>query len=141
MHSYGGGDDLEDDFIPDNLVAFDDDDDGDEHFENLEDVLCLGEDAEYSDWQGIAPSEPNGSASAVEKKRKRREKEKQKKAKVCFIRYRHNILSLPPPLPRRKGNSSRTLMASQLLPSRLSCWQTICLQCRQKFIRHCLPLN
>jgi hypothetical protein len=129
------GDDLEDDFIPDNLVAFDEDEDVGEHFETVGDILRLGEDAEDSHWQGIVPSEQN--VSAVEKKRKRREKEKQKKAKVCCYRHRSAISYL---CPKRKGNLSMMLMTSRLL-SRLSCWWTICLQCRQKLILLCLPLN
>ncbi|KAI0371703.1 hypothetical protein BV20DRAFT_158119 [Pilatotrama ljubarskyi] len=69
------GDDLEDDFVPDDLVALSDEDD----LPNTDDVSGLlsadedgGNDAQASQLQ---------SAAALEKKRKRRAKEKERKAK------------------------------------------------------------
>lgn len=73
-----GGDDLDDDFVPDDLVALSEDEDGGQSAEG-DDVgafLSAGEDEAQS-------SRPQGApANASEKKRKRRAKEKERKAKV-----------------------------------------------------------
>lgn len=80
-----GGDDLDDDFVPDELVALSDG----------EEPTAAGSPHSPSDPEDDAPSadefaeggnEGQSKSSAVkEKKRKRREKEKERKAKVrCF---------------------------------------------------------
>lgn len=78
-----GGDDLDDDFVPDELVALSDGEeaahsaDGD----NIDRLLSADEDAEPED---EAEAERAGKA-IIEKKRKRREKEKERKLKVCSL--------------------------------------------------------
>ena len=71
------GDDLEDDFVPDDLVALSDEED----LPNTEDIGGLLSADE--DDAGAAQPSPAQSAAALEKKRKRRAKEKERKAKVC----------------------------------------------------------
>ena len=75
-----GGDDLDDDFVPDDLVALSEDEDAGQSAEG-DDVgafLSAGEE------DGSRPSGSQGaSMSASEKKRKRRAKEKERRAKVC----------------------------------------------------------
>jgi len=85
-----GGDDLEDDFVPDETVALS----GDEGFgtaAHLEDEDIFldpgdneGQDGEDEDEaEDVLPSPTNnGDLEAIAKKRKRREKEKERKAKV-----------------------------------------------------------
>jgi protein CMS1 len=69
-----GGDDLEDDFVPDDLVALSESEGEGEGANNGEFVAGEGcEDEEDS--TDLAPQ--------AAKKRKRREREKEKKAKVC----------------------------------------------------------
>ena len=74
------GDDLDDDFVPDELVATSGEEDevdnrpGD-HGDDIDGLLSADEDAEES-------QEKIKEKSATEKKRKRREKEKERKAKV-----------------------------------------------------------
>ena len=76
-----GGDDLDDDFVPDDLVALSDAEDEEAvHSADGEDIAAL-----LSADEGNAA--PSTSQAAVEKKRKRRAKEKERKAKV------HNKLS------------------------------------------------
>ena len=72
-----GGDDLEDDFVPDDLVAMSDEDDLAET-EDIEELLSVDEDGGEDGQSSQAQS-----AAAAEKKRKRRAKEKERKAKVC----------------------------------------------------------
>ena len=74
MSRHGGGDDLDDDFVPDDLVALESDEDVPET-EDINELLSADEDA------SAGPSQPP-SAAALEKKRKRRAKEKERKAKV-----------------------------------------------------------
>ncbi|KAI0336310.1 hypothetical protein GY45DRAFT_388148 [Cubamyces sp. BRFM 1775] len=69
------GDDLEDDFVPDDLVALSDEED----LPNTEDIGGLLSADE--DDAGAAQPSPVQSAAALEKKRKRRAKEKERKAK------------------------------------------------------------
>lgn len=67
------GDDLDDDFVPDDLVAMSEDDD-------------LGDDVEgllSADEGEAGPS--HASQDATDKKRKRRQKEKERKAKVSHV--------------------------------------------------------
>ena len=71
------GDDLDDDFVPDDLVALSDgavSDPGD-----VQDLLSADEEAEGG-------GEDNKLALDKERKRKRREKEKERKAKVCDLK-------------------------------------------------------
>ncbi|KAH9901174.1 U3-containing 90S pre-ribosomal complex subunit-domain containing protein [Cubamyces lactineus] len=69
------GDDLEDDFVPDDLVALSDEED----LPNADDIGGLLSADE--DDAGAAQPNPVQSAAALEKKRKRRAKEKERKAK------------------------------------------------------------
>ncbi|KAI0637193.1 U3-containing 90S pre-ribosomal complex subunit-domain containing protein [Trametes polyzona] len=69
------GDDLEDDFVPDDLVALSDEED----LPNTEDITGLLSADEDGD--NDAPPAQQLSAAALEKKRKRRAKEKERKAK------------------------------------------------------------
>lgn len=77
-----GGDDLDDDFVPDDLVALSEPEDD------------AGEDLQSDDGvQGLLSADEDDAeretidAAAVEKKRKRREKEKERKAKVFVVRF------------------------------------------------------
>lgn len=75
----GGGDDLDDDFVPDDLVALSEDEEG--HSADGEDVNALLSADE--DTAGPVDAETvQAEAAAVEKKRKRKAKEKERKAKV-----------------------------------------------------------
>ena len=77
MNRTGGGDDLDDDFVPDDLVALSDVEDEDAaHSADGEDIAAL-----LSADEGEA-AQASGSQVAAEKKRKRRAKEKERKAKV-----------------------------------------------------------
>jgi protein CMS1 len=73
------GDDLDDDFVPDELVATSGEEDEVEHRlgDDIDGLLSADEDAEEA--------QLNKERSATEKKRKRREKEKERKAKVPII--------------------------------------------------------
>lgn len=74
-----GGDDLDDDFVPDDLVALSDpEDEGAAHSADGEDVGALLS----ADEDNAAPST---SQAALDKKRKRRAKEKERKAKVLSV--------------------------------------------------------
>lgn len=71
-----GGDDLEDDYVPDELVASSGDEEEDSHHSSSHGDLSLDDDA----------LKPSGSAASLEggktNKRKRSRKEKQRKLKV-----------------------------------------------------------
>ena len=81
-----GGDDLEDDFVLDELVALSDNEgpgdarlDDEDVFVNADDDVQDGDENEESGETAV------NANSALAKKRKRREKEKERKAKVrCF---------------------------------------------------------
>lgn len=80
-----GGDDLDDDFVPDDLVALSGDEG--EHGEepqsyHSEHVMGGDEDGEV---HGETDQQDQKNQVAVEKKRKRKQMEKQKKAKVCRL--------------------------------------------------------
>ncbi|KAL7283219.1 hypothetical protein ACG7TL_002646 [Trametes sanguinea] len=72
------GDDLEDDFVPDDLVALSDEEEDLPNTEDIGGLLSADEDGDNT-----AAAQPNAaqSAAALEKKRKRRAKEKERKAK------------------------------------------------------------
>ncbi|CDO70702.1 hypothetical protein BN946_scf184798.g17 [Trametes cinnabarina] len=70
------GDDLEDDFVPDDLVALSDEEEDLPHAEDIAGLLSADEDATNDVHTPQAQS-----AAALEKKRKRRAKEKERKAK------------------------------------------------------------
>lgn len=72
MH-HGGGDDLEDDFVPDDLVALSEEED----LDDIGEPLSADEDGDTQP----QPGQPQ-SAAALEKKRKRRAKEKERKLKA-----------------------------------------------------------
>jgi len=75
--NWQGGDDLDDDFVPDDLVAMSEEED-DTHSAGGEDVdgtLSIDEDADTN------KAGTSASQAASEKKRKRRAKEKERKAK------------------------------------------------------------
>lgn len=80
-----GGDDLEDDFVIDDLVALDEEDDAQPDGDFFSDA---GDENDASGEEDEGKADPHAganagaSSAAVEKKRKRREKEKEKKAKV-----------------------------------------------------------
>ena len=87
-----GGDDLEDDFVPDETVALSGDegfgtvplDEEDIFVDDGDDMEQDGEDEdEYEAKDVLAPQAADGDTAVVAKKRKRREREKEKKAKVC----------------------------------------------------------
>lgn len=72
------GDDLEDDFVPDELVASSGEEDGrTEAVDGIEGLLSADEDAEQEE------AERRGKAALS--KRKRKEREKERRAKVCSI--------------------------------------------------------
>lgn len=73
-----GGDDLGDDFVVDDLVAFS----GDEDAAFDDGVLSDSRDAISGEEDGGDRSPPTAN-TGTERKRKRREKEKDRKAKVC----------------------------------------------------------
>jgi len=80
-----GGDDLDDDFVPDELVALSDGEEpvGGSASDPADDVHgSLSVEEEASD-DGEAERKNEGKK---EKKRKRREKEKERKAKVCLAK-------------------------------------------------------
>ncbi|OJT08856.1 Protein cms1 [Trametes pubescens] len=70
------GDDLEDDFVPDDLVALSDEDSDLPNADDITGLLSADEDGD----NGAQASQPPSEA-AMEKKRKRRAKEKERKAK------------------------------------------------------------
>ncbi|KAJ3556636.1 hypothetical protein NM688_g1911 [Phlebia brevispora] len=77
MNRHGGGDDLDDDFVPDDLVAFSDDDEGG-HSADGDDVNALLSADEDS---GETAEALRAQTAAAEKKRKRKAKDKERKAK------------------------------------------------------------
>ena len=74
---HGGGDDLDDDFVPDDLVAMSEDED-DLNSPDGEDINAL---LSAEEGESSQPDAAKKEAAAA-KKRKRREKEKERKAKV-----------------------------------------------------------
>lgn len=78
MDRYGGGDDLEDDFVFDDIVAFSDEEEGG-HSADADDVNALlsAEEDPVEDAEALRAQE-----AAQEKKRKRKAKDKERKAKV-----------------------------------------------------------
>jgi hypothetical protein len=72
-----GGDELDDDFVPDDIVALSG---GESDAEEIEAALSGTEEATTEPVPQISPTN-----ETIEKKRKRREKEKEKKAKVCVV--------------------------------------------------------
>ena len=81
-----GGDDLEDDFIPDDLVAFSEGEDG--NYLDIADAFADDGEVEEEVYGDVADTEPTAAvanAGDVDKKRKRREKAKEKKAKVNIV--------------------------------------------------------
>lgn len=77
MQRAGGGDDLDDDFVPDDLVALSDaEDEEGSHSADGEDIAGL-----LSADEGVAQG-ASTSQVTVEKKRKRRAKQKERRAKV-----------------------------------------------------------
>ncbi|KAI0807232.1 U3-containing 90S pre-ribosomal complex subunit-domain containing protein [Fomes fomentarius] len=74
MIRHGGGDDLDDDFVPDDLVALSDE-------EDLPATDDIGELLSADEDEGTAQPSQVQSAAALEKKRKRRAKEKERKLK------------------------------------------------------------
>lgn len=74
-----GGDDLDDDFVPDDLVALSEDEDAGQSAEgdDIGAFLSAGEEDEAQESRA-----QGASKGASEKKRKRRAKEKERRAKV-----------------------------------------------------------
>ncbi|PIL23800.1 hypothetical protein GSI_13551 [Ganoderma sinense ZZ0214-1] len=81
------GDDLEDDFVPDDLVAMSEEEDLPET-EDVGELLSADEDG------AVRQASQAQDAAAAEKKRKRRAKEKERKAKARLL----NFLSAQPPV-------------------------------------------
>lgn len=75
---HGGGDDLDDDFVPDDLVAMSEDEE-DLNSPDGEDINALLS----ADEGETGQAEASKKEAVAAKKRKRREKEKERKAKVC----------------------------------------------------------
>lgn len=73
------GDDLDDDFVPDELVATSGEEDNGPG-DDIDGLLSADEDAEEA--EAHIKEKP-----ATEKKRKRREKEKERKIKVCVTHW------------------------------------------------------
>ena len=78
MDRYGGGDDLDDDFVPDDLVAFSDEEEGG-HSADGDDVNAL---LSADEGTSEAAEALKAQEAAQEKKRKRKAKDKERKAKV-----------------------------------------------------------
>lgn len=89
------GDDLDDDFVPDELVATSGEEDNGPG-DDISGLLSADEDAEEAE---VYIKEK----SMTEKKRKRREKEKERKIKVC-VTYQIIGLSLTIIIFRRRGS-------------------------------------
>jgi hypothetical protein len=83
---YHRGDDLEDDFMPDETVALSEDEGFGSFVGDKDDVGTLLS-ADEEEKAGVKPPSERTKAPSEEKKRKRREKEKERKEKEC-----------PPPL-------------------------------------------
>jgi protein CMS1 len=80
-----GGDDLDDDFVPDDLVALSEDEAA--HSADGEDIgALLSADEDHAS--------PSTTQADVDKKRKRRAKEKERKAKVIMLYYGARYISL-----------------------------------------------
>ncbi|KAF7791247.1 hypothetical protein EIP86_002261 [Pleurotus ostreatoroseus] len=77
MDRYGGGDDLDDDFVPDDLVAFSDEEEGG-HSADGDDVNAL---LSADEGTSEAAEALKAQEAAQEKKRKRKAKDKERKAK------------------------------------------------------------
>ncbi|KAA1471258.1 hypothetical protein DENSPDRAFT_776008 [Dentipellis sp. KUC8613] len=92
------GDDLDDDFVPDDIVALSETDDVDDADDDIEKLLSADEDAPV-----------NQEQSLVDKKRKRREKEKQRKAKK-----RKLAEDTQPPEPASLGAQPPVILADYL---------------------------
>lgn len=82
-----GGDDLEDDFVIDELVALSEDEGAGEgeFFSDAAEQMSGAEEAEYDNEVPEVAKDDVAVAAASAKKRKRREKEKEKKAKVRVV--------------------------------------------------------
>ena len=105
------GDDFEDDYVPDDLVA---------ESEAAEDAVEVSDEEEFAGFAeadplsretpGAGPSKNDDEAKML-KKRKRREKEKIKRAKVCHWRYSRSawIVLLCVSKKRRLQESSQLL--------------------------------
>jgi len=82
-----GGDDLDDDFVLDELVALSDNEGpGDARLDD-EDVFVNADDVQDGDENEESGETTVNANSALAKKRKRREKEKERKAKVCCFTF------------------------------------------------------
>jgi protein CMS1 len=86
-----GGDDLEDDFIPDDLVVLSEGEDGN-YLDIVDEAFAFAEDGEVDD--GVVATVVQVDTGNLDKKRKRGEKEKEKKAKVNAIPILTLVLTL-----------------------------------------------
>lgn len=114
------GDDLEDDFVLDDLVAMSEEEEDLPETEEIGELLSADEDG------GDGQSGQAQSAAAAEKKRKRRAKEKERKAKASFLNPCVLVFISRRPLPveAEVGGNYRTCRAS------LSVRTTVCHACR-----------
>jgi protein CMS1 len=85
------GDDLDDDFVLDDLVALSGEE-GDDHEEGFHSEAS-GEGRELMTERGEEPEGALKGRAAAGKKRKLREKAKMRKAKVCTTLHMHQIYS------------------------------------------------
>jgi protein CMS1 len=80
---YHKGDDLEDDFMPDETVALSEDEGFGSLVGDQDDVGTLLSADEEEEKAGVKSPSERTKAPSEEKKRKRREKEKERKEKEC----------------------------------------------------------
>ena len=131
------GDDLTDDFVPDDTVALDDDDAAGSLVADNDDIgKLLSADEEDDD-------RPDEKKALMEKKRKRREKEKERKLKVSLFCRPPSLQPVIPSLlhpryPRNESSQSPPRRPpSQLSP--LPPWPTTSPSCRPSPSQKCPP--
>ena len=101
---HGGGDDLEDDFVPDDLIAMSDDED--------DNNSPIGEDALFSADEGEVAGQADAAKreAAAAKKRKRREKEK---SRIRTERSGHDAESPACLVPAKKSKTRSTRIETE----------------------------
>jgi hypothetical protein len=126
------GDDLDDDFVPDELVATSGEEDNGPG-DDIGGLLSADEDTEEAEAH-------IKEKTTTEKKRKRREKEKERKIKVC-VTYRIIGLSLTSIIFRRRGSWQKQSRLSNLFQwqrNLLTISQTMSHLCKPKLSLQCL---
>lgn len=139
------GDDLEDDFVPDELVALSEEE-GPEYARLADEDVFVDDEgqSQHSEddegEEGGVASTNNPESSIAAKKRKRREKEKEKKVKVCL----QTFPNFYPPKHRNSGGNSqrRSKLFKPLSHLRHQAnWPSIYLPCKPRVLQSCLLLN